>query len=288
MPRSVTLPDAAYLTVVNKVALNQMLGLSERRPIDRLEGSTLAALIGIVLIAAAGTLFWQIGVPYLSDAAAGAVSANYERKLANQTLESMEASTVLQPTALPQDHQINVVRAARSMAGPDLDSPQVLLRKSESMGPNAIALPGGTIVISDDLSSLLTLDEIAAVTAHELGHLHYHHPTRLMLRTAGMGMTTAVMLGHMDALSQEQSLPTMVYAAQYSQEFESQADAYAVDLLKQHQLSPCLLASALTKLEQYAQSRNIPGQPAPSTWFLTHPTTQQRLAALGKDCQSLP
>lgn len=64
------------------------------------------------------------------------------------------------------------------------------------IGANAFALPDGTLVVTDELVELAgdNDDEVLAVLAHELGHIHERHGLRL-LRTQGLsGEPLAVML----------------------------------------------------------------------------------------------
>ena len=62
-------------------------------------------------------------------------------------------------------------------------------RKSPAVGPNAFALPGGTVVLLDELVAAAAHDdEIAAVLAHEIGHLHGRHTMRHVLQTSVAGV----------------------------------------------------------------------------------------------------
>ena len=50
------------------------------------------------------------------------------------------------------------------------------LRSGEALGANALALPSGIVIMTDDLVALAKSDdEIGAVMAHELGHVRGRH-----------------------------------------------------------------------------------------------------------------
>src|SRR5437764_1298137 len=67
---------------------------------------------------------------------------------------------------------------------------RLLVRNSEQLGANALALPDGTIVVTDWMVRLVQTrdnrlddagkDQLAAVLAHEVGHIEHRHTARAM------------------------------------------------------------------------------------------------------------
>jgi len=161
-----------------------------------------------------------------------------------------------------------------------LDASAIDFRSSPAIGANAMALGGSQIVITDKLVEILNSDELAAVVAHELGHLHYKHILRLEVRQIGLSGVLSLLVGFHGANDELLGTAIGLGQSKYSREFESEADAYSISLMNASGLSPCLLASSLKKLEQAAASQSG----ANPSWFSSHPPTQVRINMIGLAC----
>ncbi len=140
--------------------------------------ATLVAMgASVVFLGAA----WTWGVPWLSQTLAQQVPRSLEARLGEQGLQQLDR-LFLQPSALPAQQQQALrerFTSAVERAHPQGDAPpwQLSFHQSKALGANAFALPGGYIVITDDLVKLLAdqPDAIVGVLAHELGHVHHRH-----------------------------------------------------------------------------------------------------------------
>jgi predicted Zn-dependent protease len=100
---------------------------------------------------------------------------------------------------------------------------------------NAVTLPGGAVVVYTGLVERMeSAEEMAAVIAHELGHVANRDPLTLL---AGQGETVA-----------QNALQTLV-TMHYTHEAEDRADAFALEMLTRAGISPSALADALTRLK---------------------------------------
>ena len=86
------------------------------------------------------------------------------------------------------------------------------------------------MIVTDDLAALGSDEEVVAVVAHELGHLHELHSLRQLIQASVVGGATAYWLGDMSGLAA--GLSAMVLETKYSRDFEWQADEYAARLLR--------------------------------------------------------
>ena len=116
-------------------------------------------------------------------------------------------------------------------------------------------------------------EEIFAVFAHELGHVVKRHSLRQLLQSTSVAIISYLILGEateglLDALN---ALPALLMNSSYSREFETEADDYAIHLLKQLQISPEHLGNALTSLSHYhSEEEGI-------KYLQTHPPTKERI-----------
>jgi putative metalloprotease len=153
---------------------------------------------------------------------------------------------------------------------------------------NGLAAPDGRIFITRGFfnkyrAGEVTSDELASVIAHELGHVALGHSRRRMIDFSGQNaMRTAL------ALILSRFVPgfgiyianalTSLLAARLSRADEYEADAYAAALLTKAGIGTAPQKSLFRKLEALTKT-NMGAMPA---WFLSHPKTQDRIAAIEK------
>ena len=183
--------------------------------------ASLVAMAGSVAFFAAA---WVWGVPWLSQALTHLVPASVEVAIGKQSLEQLDG-LFLAPSRLPLARQDALRQRFASVverAYPEGDAPawQLSFHKSEILGANAFALPGGAIVMTDELVELLAdqPDAIVGVLAHELGHVQHRHGLDLMVRASLVsalvgvvhrsGIPPAVMAVFFERLRKEEGLDT--------------------------------------------------------------------------------
>ena len=140
---------------------------------------------------------------------------------------------------------------------------------------NAFALPGGQVVLFRGLiEGAGSAEEIAAVLAHEIGHVAARDPTRIALRSAGSIGVLGLLFGDFAGGALVLFLAERIMTADYSQEAEAAADSFAHALLVSAGLSPAAIAEFFERLLDEG------GHPAPIVQhFLAHPALSDRIAA---------
>jgi beta-barrel assembly-enhancing protease len=152
---------------------------------------------------------------------------------------------------------------------------EVELHVLESDMINAFALPGGIVVVMEGLlSAAETPEEVAAVLAHELGHVAARDPTREALRSAGSIGVLGLLFGDFAGGSLALVMMNQLINADYSQAAETRADAFALKQLTANGLPPAALATFFRRIEEDAGE--VPGVLA---HFASHPEMGDRIAA---------
>jgi Zn-dependent protease with chaperone function len=254
-------------------------------PNPQWQGSLLrpiAVLIVIVVVFLFVVSRLVLALPAVAAAAADRVPAGVAATLGELTLRSLDAVT-FQATALPAARQAEIVSRfsrLRFPAGATAGSYEIVFRRSESIGANAMALPSGTIVVTDGLVELSGhVDEIVAVLAHEAGHVQHRHGLRLLFQSAVARAGISMLLGDISAVAATAS--TVLLEAKYSRDLERDADTYAVRLLDENGIPREHFARMLERLEEAARSRGAGASGGPGTSYLSsHPVTQERLESL--------
>ncbi len=123
------------------------------------------------------------------------------------------------------------------------------------LGPNAFALPGGTIVVTDEMLQLLAGrdDVLLGVLGHELGHVRRRHGMRLLVQATLIGTAASIAWGDFSAVLA--AAPALLGQSAYSRDFEREADDDAISLLRANGLSPAVMVELFERL---AVSRPAP------------------------------
>lgn len=136
---------------------------------------------------------------------------------------------------------------------------------------NAIALPGGTIIVFRGLlQEAKSPDELAGVIGHEIGHVRNRDVMQSLLRQAGLSLLLGGIGG--DAGSYANTL----VAASYSREAETEADKFSIRLMKTARVSPEDTAGFFARL-----SENEAKQDADTItlgYLSSHPMSKKREA----------
>lgn len=146
---------------------------------------------------------------------------------------------------------------------------ELKVRVADLRMANAVALPGGNIVIFKQLLlEAESPDEAAGVLAHEIAHIENRDVTRAMIRhygfrilLTGLGGTTG---GNIDTL----------LTASHSREAESDADADAITALKRAGISPAPTARFFARLD--AMERRFGRFNEAFNYVSTHPLSKDR------------
>ena len=140
---------------------------------------------------------------------------------------------------------------------------------------NAFALPGGRVVLFRGLiDAAESPDEVAAVLAHEIGHVANRDPARGALRSAGSIGVLGLILGDFAGGAVVLFLVERLIDANYSRAAEAAADQFAFELLVGAAIRPSALATFFERLkEEQGESEGILAH------FESHPELGDRIAA---------
>ncbi len=146
---------------------------------------------------------------------------------------------------------------------------------------NAFALPGGYLYVTRGLLALANDSaEVAAVLAHEMGHVTANHGIQRQKKEAEEVLASQVVD---EVLGSSQSakvalLRGKLRLAQFSRNQELEADAIGIKSIGEAGYDPYAAARFLQSMADYADFRSVSGAEDESLDFLaTHPNTPQRI-----------
>lgn len=137
---------------------------------------------------------------------------------------------------------------------------------------NAFAAPGGQIVLMRGLIEKAGgPDEVAAVLAHEIGHVEARDTTRAALRTAGSAGLLALVLGDFAGGSAVLVVAEYTLNASYTREAEGEADVFALNMMEAAGVDAGALGKFFDRLEGLEKA--LPDLPI---YLSSHPDTKER------------
>ncbi len=146
---------------------------------------------------------------------------------------------------------------------------------------NAFALPGGFLYVTRGLLALANdSSELAAVIAHEMGHVTANHGVQRQQREAEEQLASRVVS---DVLSESPVARAAVVRgklrlAQFSRNQELEADAIGIKTIGKAGYDPFSAARFLQSMASYSDFRSVSGATDASLDFLaSHPNAPQRI-----------
>lgn len=263
--------------------------------------ATAAAVLLLALLVAAG---YRVGLPWAADRIAALVPQATAAAIDRDVLDRARDGW-LRPSRLPEA-QRQAIRDAFDEAlrrAYDIDErPRVDLHFHASrLGANAFALPGGAIVLTDELVHQAggEMPVLVGVLAHEAGHVRHRHGLRLLARASLLTVATTLALG--DVGSVMASMPALLGQLAYSRDFERMADRESVRVLHAAGHSPAAMAGFFESRRKAGQDtagasdreRPTVGPASLSGLLLsTHPPDDERIgffrAAAGRPAAAPP
>jgi predicted Zn-dependent protease len=248
---------------------------------SRGEGERVGRIVFWSLAAAASLVFCAfVLVPLLADRAVPLIPASLERRLG---------------TAV--DNQVRVLFGGRTCEAPDgrqaltkLSNRLARLSPSEvlpeiavlsSRVPNAVALPGGRIYLFDGLlQQAESVDEVAGVLAHEIGHVANRDGLRKLLQTGGTSFLLGLLFGDVTGGGAIVLATRLAVDSAYSRDAERAADAFAMEAMLALGRPPDAMGRLLSRIDD--------GHDVVPPFLSSHPLTDARLRAMSERKPDIP
>lgn len=282
VPRFVYLPGDAIIETPDNAAIDEVLAAEGRSRaaglIHFLETQRIVATVGCFVVVAVLAAVLRFGPPHLARIVADRVPTSIDAQAGQIALATLDP--YFGPSALTPAEKERVERQLqRLLAGaPPAPRPRLEFRSMHSGLPNAFALPGNTILVTDQLVRLPARDdELAAVLAHELGHLEKRHGIQSMLRGSFTLLIVSAITGDLSTLTSfAASVPLTILTKGYARDLEREADRHAHDLLRARGITLEHFSTLLVKLEAA-----LPKGMRHSNYMSTHPSNEERIATFG-------
>jgi Zn-dependent protease with chaperone function len=287
IPRRISFPSGGLFETPDNDGIDALLAPFRGRhsgAVHRLERFGPRLAVFVVLVVAFSFALYRYAVPVLVEIAVAVTPPIVPELMSKGVLASLDQS-VFEASALPAERQkalsdgfaeLGALTPRGQLKVTSTGSPAYSLnfRKGGFIGPNAFALPDGTVVVTDELIELAGTDDdlILGVLAHEIGHVDHDHSLRQLYRAAGVTALIMLIGGDIGAGAEDVLVQgTAVLALSYSRNAEREADRYSVELMHRIGRDPAAIARFFEIL------RDKLGDKGEGDFFSTHPATPDRI-----------
>ena len=281
-PRYIRLPDGGVCEVRDNDALDAMRDRAERDPLSRarrferlvhrLDSTWRGAAAALAVTATILYSFTEWGAPAVATVVVALTPPEVEAAIGDNFLAVLPLLGILDPSELEPNRRNELLAVVEAM-GRDVGVEDLDLQffSAPGLGPNAFALPGGTVVLTDELVELAEHDEeITAVLAHEVGHVAGRHMMRGLAQTSSMLVIWTAFTGDASVAALSILGPDQLLTQRYSRTFERDADQFAVGYMLRNGIPPTRLGDILQRLEEAHADSGTPN------WLASHPGTEER------------
>jgi Zn-dependent protease with chaperone function len=274
--RFIAFPDGGQLQCADHPLLDELPQASPTEGIVAWLEQRLAIALGCIAGVMALVLgAYLYGLPAAARVVAAHIPLETERAVGSDALQWLDRRW-FQPSQLPADRTRPIEEGFQRLKAGLPYEPHYRLefRDAPRIGENAFALPGGTIILTDQMVRRAVTDEEAiSILAHEIGHIELRHTMRHVLQDSAIAVLVAAVTSDAASLGVAVAgMPVLLAQARYSRDFEAEADEFAFALLKRRGYSPDAFASLMERL-----SRDSRRSERTFAFVSTHPISEQRI-----------
>lgn len=256
---------------------------------------TMLATTVLLMVAVMG--YWW-GLPLAARFVAQLTPQAVSQQVGSATLRAMDEQWLKPSQLSPQeqarwraslskaiDQGLGGSRARTGTVAASAPQPIQLQFRQARIGPNAFALPDGSIVITDELIGLLhdREDVLIGVLGHEIGHVTGRHGLRGLIQAGLLGAIGSVAFGDFSAVLA--SAPILMGQLAYSRDLEREADDAAIVFMHRNHIRPSVMRVFFQRIKDEAQRKAHADASAADDAdkrigiaFSSHPADAERLA----------
>lgn len=241
--RQAYLPGHGMLSCADAAAWDawaRASGLSESRVVRAMQSWRWALLSTVLMIGLLGAAY-RWGTPWVASLLLAVCPPTVDEQIGDGVMANIEKQW-LQPSKLSNERQAELrkrfeqaVKRSQDVPGASpLPAWQLHFRSTpeRGIGPNAFAIPGGQIIVTDAMVELLAdrPDVLMGVLGHELGHVQRRHGMHMLVQAGLLAALSSAVIGDFSSLLT--AAPALLGQMAYSRGFEFEADESAARLMR--------------------------------------------------------
>ena len=274
-PEIVQISDPAFISTLRTFAPG--LHSPVRHTSLRLHWRSIALLAVAGIVSSALVLYLWL-IPAMASLITPFVPVTWEKELGRPVLEALAPEGTRCTNEARIAPVTEIVRRLGETIPDRLHDFRVIVVNESAM--NAVAVPGGTIVIFQGLlDKTRTPEELAGVVAHEIQHVAQRHIMKLFLEHASSSVIISAVTGDGgEALSFGLESAKTLGLLRYSREYEAEADAAGLQMLKKAGIDPQGMIAFFKTMNEEGSG----ALPSGLNYLSTHPDILWRIDQLRK------
>ncbi len=282
MPRRFTWPDDGLFETRDNDAVDVALSGSAHKGsrslfLHRLESSwgwVVTALVVTVLFSYVGIRY---GLPAASESIARSLPTSFNASVSAQALDALDRFIFEESeTDDARQREVQTQFDELLLALPATDVDFTLHFRAMGGIANAMALPGGDVVVTDAFLDLIEHpQELDSVLLHEIGHVLEYHGMTQVIRSSALTVIVTLAFGDLSAVGDiAVGVPIFIMQNSYSQVAESEADDFAFARMQEMGKDPKYFADIILRMseQEYIETEGN----EESSYFSSHPDSQVR------------
>ena len=251
IPESVVIEDPKFLHEAHRVAPGA-LGNIWNQPHKRKMRYGLM-ILALVIIPPFIFAIWVYAIPAMTNAVADKIPTEGEETLGQNYFQALFKESLKESDPKMQK-ALDTISKRLLTAVPDQPYHfRIYVHPSKMV--NAMALPGGTIIVFQGLINVTeTPEELAGVLAHEFQHVLKRHSTRGIIRSEAINLFGLIISGNSDSITSViLQAGGILEFLRFSRTLESQADAEGMKMMLAAQVDPQGMVRMFESLEREQQ-----------------------------------
>ncbi len=276
LPSCLTFPSGWQFHSDDHDAVDSIVAADRRNLLHRWEAWHARLVLAMLPIIAGVFLIWRWGLDLLVALAVALTPGELPERIDDGHVAFIDR-VMAHPSALDDGQKARVRQVFQNIVSVAPEPPfgpyTLLFRDIDGLGPNAFALPGGTIVVTDALvRTFPDSNVIAGVLGHEIAHVSEQHGLKRVYRSIGTFLLVALVAGDVGPVVEDMLLEgALLLSLARSREQELEADRIGVGIAFDAGYDP----EALTHLfEHLSADSGVP------SWLSTHPALDERIPAV--------
>ena len=234
--------------------------------------------IGVATILLCVTVAYQsffIGIPYLTKKIAEIIPLSMVKSLDSISLETLD-NDILHPSNLNVKRQQELIYLFKELVNKHSKAEReyTLIFRSWNGTANALALPYGTIILSDKLVEIAENNhQIIAVLLHEITHVEQSHSIKDLISSSLIMVSISLAFGDISTIGDLLAQGAILgIETKYNRDIELQSDSFSANILLTEYGDATSLQKILTLIIQHS---DLPE--TGNDWLNSHPNLESRI-----------
>jgi len=292
--RKITLENDSTFTTLDNNAIDLLFKDTEKVNafIHHLETHGKSIFMALIITFFTGFSFFKWGVPYISKKIAHVLPYQTNELISAGSMTFLD-KYLFDESNITKDKQDKIREHFKKVLAPlsfndDTNLHYKIHFRSWEMDgekiPNALALPSGDIILTDQFIELSSnQEEIDSVILHEMGHVVHRHSLEMLIE--GTFITVAVMMISGDGSGVGDmgvGLGSALISSSYSRRHESEADVYAFNKMLIAKIDPASFSAIMNRMTEYMNMNDNDMNKTLNDseimdYFSSHPNTKERV-----------